>query len=175
MINRLSQEQQSWLASIVVHVLVLSVLSVSFVKVVKETEQIIVPVELVMVQPKKVAPKQPKQRSVSKKAMPVAKTVPKPTSLPGDRKIPLVSSFVDPIYPKQALNNDWEGTVKVRVGISNTGSVNSVRVLRSSGHTVLDQAFIKAIKNYYKFKPKRSMGKDVAGSLVLAHSFSLGV
>jgi TonB family protein len=97
----------------------------------------------------------------------------KPTALPGDRRQPAVSKKASPIYPKKALNNDWEGTVKVNVTVSKWGKPTSIRIVSSSGHAILDNAFVRSIKQTYEFKPKRKMGKDESGTLVLSYTFSI--
>lgn len=44
----------------------------------------------------------------------------------------------DQRYPVQALQNAWEGTARVNMTIGSDGSVKSARLVKSSGHTVLD-------------------------------------
>ena len=121
-----------------------------------------------------IAPPQPKVASktmVGKTGQQVIKK--KPTSLPGDRKQPQTAQKADPVYPKVALNNEWQGTVKVLVQVSNTGNPTHIKVTQSSGHSSLDTAFVRAVKQY-TFKPKRVMGKNVNGSIALAYTFQLG-
>ncbi|MEK9728001.1 MAG: energy transducer TonB, partial [Candidatus Margulisiibacteriota bacterium] len=79
-----------------------------------------------------------------------------------------------PTYPKLALNNEWEGTVKVNVTVSSTGKPIQVTVISSSGYETLDNSFIRAIQNSYQFKPKRVMGNNVVGVITLSYSFTLG-
>lgn len=96
-----------------------------------------------------------------------------PTSLPGDRPRAVVTKKMAPTYPKTAMNNEWEGTVVVSVTVSPSGTPISVMVTSSSGHRSLDQAFVRAIKTRYRFKPKRVMGKNTSSTLTLRHTFSL--
>jgi protein TonB len=49
-------------------------------------------------------------------------------------------------YPKQALRQRLRGDVHIAFTISANGSVSGIRVLRSSGHPVLDQAAIDMVK-----------------------------
>ena len=172
----MSNDQFSWLISIALHGVLIIVISITWVSQIKEETKILVPVKLAMVE-KKVVQKpvaKKKKEVITKKALPKSVKVNKPTSLPGDRVAPTVAHRLNPTYPKKALNNDWEGFVKVKVNVSDKGDVTSVTVLSSSGYEVLDQSFIRTIKNHYKFNPKRSMGKNTSGSLVLYHSFKIG-
>ena len=169
---KLTRDQKCWVASIGVHVILGRLFSLSIPTHTHTEPSISIPVEVQFVKEtiqKKVAAK----TLVSKKALPSAKPAKKPTALPGDRIQPAVAKKVAPTYPKKALNNDWEGTVKVKVTVSSTGDPISIKVVSSSGHRILDQAFIRSIKANYRFKPKRSMGKNMAGSIVLSYTFSL--
>jgi len=49
-------------------------------------------------------------------------------------------------YPKQARRQNLEGTVRVAFTISANGSVSGIRVSRSSGHTILDQAAVDMVR-----------------------------
>ena len=153
--------------------MIISVFSITLIKDLPKKPTYI-PVELVMVQPKVVPKKKVlSKQMVSKKSVPKSKKAAKVTSLPGDRVKPVISKYLQPVYPKMALNNDWEGTVKVKAGINALGKVQSITILKSTGHQVLDAAFIRAIKQSYQFKPKRSMGKNTSGTIILSHSFSI--
>ena len=178
-----SSTQKSWIISIVCHVMVISILSLTWVKSMPKEEMVIIPVKLALVKEKpkpkpkpiiKPKPVKKKQVAITNKAIPEAKQVELPTSLPGDRDQPEVVDKIAPVYPKQALNNDWEGTVKVEVLIAASGKVTNVKIINSSGFDVLDQTFSRVIKQYYTFKPKRTMGKDVESSIIISHTFKLG-
>ena len=98
----------------------------------------------------------------------------KPQSLPGDRKSPEISSSIRPIYPKAALNNNWEGDIRVEFTINDKGIVSDYKVLKSTGFEALDASFIRTVKQHYKFKPRRIMGKNKSGKIKLKYRFSLG-
>lgn len=168
---RRTPEQQSWIISIVCHIVVVLALSISW-----HNNQPKQPEPYPVVSVQLVQPPQPKivsKRLVRKAPKPKAKVAKKPTSLPGDRPQPAAARSFQPVYPKKALNNDWEGTVKVQVTVAANGTPVAVRVVRSSGHPSLDNAFIRSIKTQGAFKPKRVMGKNVSGTIVLTHTFSL--
>lgn len=97
----------------------------------------------------------------------------KPTSLPGDRKSAIVTQKATPFYPKDAINYSLEGTVRVRVSINSKGLISNIKVLKSSGHQSLDNAFIDTIMSSYKFKPKRKMGKNKVDNLILEYTYKL--
>ena len=169
---RLTNEQKCWMVSIGCHALLLFFFVASVPKKAPKKDVIQVPLNVQRVQEKS-QPKVLSHKKVSKMGVPKAKNQPKPTALPGDRVQPALTQKVPPIYPKMALNNDWEGTVKVKVSIAANGQVSAIKIVSSSGHSVLDQSFIRSIKKNYQFKPKRNMGKNMAGTIVLSHTFSL--
>ncbi len=57
-----------------------------------------------------------------------------------------IKQQVQPVYPELAKNMHLQGTVKLELVISPTGSVRSVKVL--GGHPVLADAAEKAVKNW---------------------------
>ena len=78
-----------------------------------------------------------------------------------------------PVYPKSALNEGLSGAITVEVSLSSAGSVTGVRVIQSSGHSSLDNAFISTIRSRYHFSPKRVLGIPVPSTLQLEHTFEL--
>ncbi|MEK9657175.1 MAG: energy transducer TonB [bacterium] len=97
----------------------------------------------------------------------------KPTQLPGDRKFATISKKVRPVYPKKALNYDWKGKIVVQATINPKGKVSHIKILKSTGYTILDQSFVRTVMQYYVFKPKRVMGKNVSSFLKLSYDFDL--
>jgi protein TonB len=63
-----------------------------------------------------------------------------------------VTSRVEPIYPPASRRQDEEGTVRLRVLVDERGRPQDVRVLKSSGHSRLDEAAVSAVKRW-QFKP----------------------
>ena len=92
---------------------------------------------------------------------------------PGDRDHPVIASAVLPSYPKNAINNNWEGTVKVKAKIDIDGNVIYANIINSSGHKSLDTAFLQAVKQRYRFKPKRLFGKNSIGFITVKYKFKL--
>ena len=67
-----------------------------------------------------------------------------------------------PIYPKNALDQDLEGTVILAIGIGDNGAIDAVEVAKSSGHAILDNAAIRAVRNGWVFKPGMTKGKPAS-------------
>jgi protein TonB len=54
-------------------------------------------------------------------------------------------------YPRRALRRRLEGVVIVGFRIQADGRIDSVRVINSSGHDVLDAAAVEAVRKSRKF------------------------
>ncbi len=67
-----------------------------------------------------------------------------------------------PPYPDVAMRRDWQGEVLLRVRVAPNGRVETVAVQRSSGHDVLDEAAISAVRDW-SFVPSRQGGVAIAG------------
>lgn len=138
-----------------------------------------VPVEMTIVETAPPPPPKPKpvaksKELVSTQALPnTPKTEAKPTRLPGDRDFPIVAKYVAPVYPKTALNHNWEGTVKLKVSIAASGKIDKITVHKSSGHSILDQAFIRTVRAHYTFKPKRVAGENQASTKIVLYTFRI--
>ncbi len=59
-----------------------------------------------------------------------------------------------PEYPREAREKGWEGLVVLKVHVQNNGKVSLVEVERSSGHLVLDESGVKAVRSW-RFLPSR--------------------
>ena len=76
-------------------------------------------------------------------------------------------------YPDIARKAGIEGQVIVQVRISESGEVTETRVLRSLGHSGVDEAAVEAIKSV-KWEPARNQGKPVAARVAIPVTFKLG-
>jgi len=179
-----AQRLTAFFVSLLIHAaLLFIVFPVQVITIVPEKSSVQVPVKFVVKAPvpKPESPPPPPipdkvvEKSVPTK--PVAKPEPivpaEPTSLPGDRKVAVVAKYTVPIYPKSALNQGLTGTVIADFAINEAGKPTRFRVITSSGHQVLDDAFTQTVMSYYTFEPKRVMGKDLAGSIRLSYTFEL--
>jgi protein TonB len=62
-----------------------------------------------------------------------------------------IFSYTD--YPPEAVFNHWEGTVVADLTISAKGKPTACRIVKSSGHEVLDSATCDLILKRARFKP----------------------
>ncbi len=79
---------------------------------------------------------------------------------------------VHPVYPRIAKKSGWEGTVLVRVTVETNGRASKAIVSRSSGHKVLDDAAVKAVKRW-AFRPARDGNIPIRTQVVIPIKFSL--
>lgn len=75
------------------------------------------------------------------------------------------SPIPKPLYPPLARKKGIEGTVKLAVEVLPNGHTGQVKVIKSSGRHDLDQAAIKALKNFHNWQPKVENGREVGSWL----------
>jgi TonB family protein len=63
-------------------------------------------------------------------------------------------------YPLELWDEDVEGQTLLRVRVTDTGRVDSVQVLESSGHPAFDSAAIAGARDL-RFRPARRDGKRI--------------
>jgi len=85
---------------------------------------------------------------------------------------PLNKTNAAPEYPRVARERGWEGLVRLDVFVDTEGSADRVSVLESSGHRVLDDAALKAVKDW-QFMPARSGEIKFASKIIVPVQFSL--
>lgn len=93
---------------------------------------------------------------------PVATTLPPGANTALVEAVPLAGNNPPPNYPRLARQRGWEGLVSLKVRVSAQGEVEEVWVEQSSGHGVLDQAALKAVKEW-RFQPAREGERAVSG------------
>jgi TonB family protein len=71
-----------------------------------------------------------------------------------------ISPLLD--YPEAAMRKRLEGDVKIRTCVDASGAANTVSVLESSGHPILDEASRKWTAERARFKPAEAGGVPVA-------------
>ncbi len=79
-----------------------------------------------------------------------------------------------PIYPKNALDQNLEGTVTLTISVGSEGAIEAVVITKSSGYKILDDAAIRAIRKGWAFKPGMMKGKLAPGKSTIAFEFSAG-
>ncbi len=77
-----------------------------------------------------------------------------------------------PVYPRIARESGWEGTVLIRVVVLADGNPGSISVHKSSGHAVLDEAAIEAVKKW-KFTPAKDGNIPVRSVVEIPINFDL--
>ena len=63
-------------------------------------------------------------------------------------------------YPLQLWDQDMEGETLLRVRVTDTGAVDSVEVMESSGHAVFDSAAVSGARSL-RFQPARRDGRRI--------------
>lgn len=76
--------------------------------------------------------------------------------------VPLDGDNPPPRYPRLARQRGWEGLVSLQVRVNALGEVEDVWVEGSSGHGVLDQAALTAVKGW-RFRPARQGVRAISG------------
>jgi len=91
----------------------------------------------------------------------LAQVTPDPLApLPPPTNRGMVSLFSNDDYPKEAMRHRWQGTVQVDLEVSPEGRVSGCRVVRSSGHAVLDKATCDIMRVRAKFIPAKDRNGD---------------
>ena len=75
-------------------------------------------------------------------------------------------------YPRLARRKGWEGLVVLRVEVAADGRVREAEVLQGSGHEILDEAALRAVRGW-SFQPALEDGRPVAGETLLRVRFRL--
>ena len=78
-----------------------------------------------------------------------------------------------PTYPEIAEEEGWEGRVILKVHVLASGRPDSVSVIKSSGHDVLDQAAIRTVKGSWHFAPAMRGDTPTDGWVSVPINFNL--
>jgi periplasmic protein TonB len=103
---------------------------------------------------------------------PVAPAIAKPAAVVAAHEGANYLKNPRPPYPDVAMRRDWEGEVLLRVRVSQSGRVEAISVERSSGHDVLDDAAVEAVRNW-SFIPSRQGGIPISGWVSVPITFRL--
>jgi protein TonB len=77
-----------------------------------------------------------------------------------------------PPYPRSARRQGLQGVVLLAVRVNERGRVESLHVVESSGHAVLDQAALKAVRDW-RFRPARAGPLPIASTVEVPVRFTL--
>ena len=91
--------------------------------------------------------------------------------VPVVRKIELVS-MTPPVYPPRCLRMGLEGVVRVRVLVGENGVPQEVTLAKSSGESSMDDAALKAVREWV-FKPAMRNGMPARAWVVVPIEFKL--
>jgi TonB family protein len=84
---------------------------------------------------------------------------------------PVIEKAFEPDYPKYAKQNNMEGTVMVRVTLSDRGKIEDARVVESSNN-VFDEPALTAVRQF-RFKPAYNRGEPVRSTVMVPVHFRL--
>ncbi|MEC7232258.1 MAG: TonB family protein [Planctomycetota bacterium] len=127
------------------------------------------------------ARKTPRPRLVRPRALPadaaaIRDVAPEPAPLgppiPDTSPLPLPGHCPPPAYPPIAERRGLTGTVLLAIEVAVSGVVTAVRVERSSGHDVLDEAARRAVRSW-RFKPASYRGLPTAAIVNKPIEFTL--
>lgn len=77
-----------------------------------------------------------------------------------------------PDYPSLARSMGWQGTVTLKVQVSEEGLSAAVEIERSSGYEILDESAIEAIRQW-RFTPARRGETPIASTVIVPIIFTL--
>ena len=77
-----------------------------------------------------------------------------------------------PYYPQSAKNRGIQGKVLLEVTVKTDGSALNVRILKSSGSAILDDAALNAVHSW-KFVPAKRAGQIVQANVIVPIEFKL--
>ena len=77
-----------------------------------------------------------------------------------------------PLYPKTARDRGIEGKILLEVVVKEDGSALNVKLLSSSGSSLLDESALEAVKNW-QFIPAKKFGKFVQAKVIVPIEFKI--
>ncbi|MGB5235591.1 MAG: TonB family protein [Candidatus Macondimonas sp.] len=77
-----------------------------------------------------------------------------------------------PKYPPIALRRGWEGAVRLRVTLDVQGHPTRVELAASSGHPILDESALAAVRRW-QFRPATRLGEAVVATVEVPIVFKL--
>lgn len=83
-----------------------------------------------------------------------------------------IASNRKPVYPLAARNQRWQGRVMLQVAVAASGDPLSVHVIASSGHALLDDSALAAVRTW-RFVPASQGGRPVPGTVDVPVDFRM--
>jgi len=87
---------------------------------------------------------------------------------------PIVSTHRLAPYPPDALRDNEEGRVFMRVVVDKYGAARDVVVVGSSGYLILDEAAKATVKNYWRWTPPPAECQDNGAIIPITYYWSIG-
>jgi protein TonB len=104
-----------------------------------------------------------------------APSSPAASSQAGGYEGPKVAAYLHnpkPEYPPMAKRREWEGRVILKVRVLASGTAGEVSIATSSGHDILDESALEAVK-HWRFIPAKRGGQPVDSWVNVPLNFSL--
>jgi len=95
-----------------------------------------------------------------------------PTAIVPPRPVAGLAGNVAPSYPESARRRGEQGRVMLRVTVSSEGSPMDVSVADSSGHPILDEAAVSAVRRW-RFTPATQAGRPLVATAEVPVVFHL--
>lgn len=128
------------------------------------------PPEPVHVAPMHAAPTMAVTRPPAPSAAPPATVAALPVIPP--RPASGVAGNRKPVYPLAARSRHLQGRVVLEVDVSAAGDAMSVHIVSSSGHSLLDESALQAVRSWH-FVPASRAGQPVAGTVDVPVDFRM--
>lgn len=99
-------------------------------------------------------------------------------SNPGNQESNSTNAYPDynlnpkPKYPRAARKRGYEGEVKLKVFVLADGRVGEIEIIRPSGHQILDESALEAVKDWV-FIPGKENGKEISSWVTVPITFQL--
>lgn len=101
-------------------------------------------------------------------------SIPEPQARPDmAENAPVAVSRPAPRYPREALNRNIGGIVRVQVVVGQDGRVERMELAESSGDRFLDRAAMEAVRRW-RFIPATRNGQPVTASIIVPLEFNPG-
>lgn len=117
---------------------------------------------------------EPKQRHPKHEEPEEREDPPEPKHAPVITKVTGIGSCSSTLnnYPSAAREEGLEGTVKVKVNVSASGNVSGASIVKSSGHSILDQSVLSNVYDC-NFEPAEKDGVPISSKVVIPVRFRL--
>lgn len=91
----------------------------------------------------------------------------------GSEQGPIAGACKPPDYPIESVRAEEQGTTTVKFMLDEHGAVVGAELVRSSGHSRLDDAVVSALR-LCRFRPKRSVdGRPITGEAIVEYRWKL--